>query len=352
MSDLLLEILAIASPTFHEEKKILFIKDWLSCYAFDGKLTQIENNLLYEIVVDPTYPTIGLIGHCDVVPDHFEPKIENGKIYGAGVSDMHAGFVSYLELLKKSQKQLKYNILLVIYSQEEGTPLDQNGLYRVIKTHKKTLQKMDVAIVGEPTDNTIQMGCVGSLHAQVTVFGKAAHSARPWNGENALYNALPLIEYFSKLKEESVLIENLEFKDVISITECNVSKGRTTIPEACYLNINYRFSPNKTQIQAFDYLKDLVDKNLNCAYELNLVDSVPAGKIVYSDLLKNVMNTLGYKVEAKQAWTDVAQISELGIPCFNCGPGFQAQAHTKNEHASLSLITDYKTQLKKLLFKN
>ena len=350
MSSLLLDILQIPSQTFNEEKKIEFIQNWLQKNALIGILTRHNNNLIYEITVDESLPTIGLIGHCDVVPDHFDPKIEEGKVYGAGASDMHAGFVSFLDLLKKSDAKLKFNVILIIYCQEEGTPLEENGLYDVIKHHKKKVQQIDIAVVGEPTDNTLQLGCVGSLHVTVCVHGKAAHSARPWTGENALYNALPLITHISKLKAETVMVNNLEFKDVISITECELTKGRTTIPDECRLNINYRFAPNKSQQDAYTFVQDLVKNQLDCNYDITLLDSVPSGKIINSDLLQSCINQLGFRVQAKQAWTDVAQLSQLGIPSFNCGPGHQAQAHTKNEYASLELISEYKKKLKQLIY--
>lgn len=352
MKDLLLELLAIPSPTFNEQKKIEFIKKWLEKNAFAGTLTQHNNNIIYEIKIDKNLPTIGLVGHCDVVPSHFNPKIEGDLIFGAGVSDMHAGFVSFLEILKKENKQLNYNVILIIYSQEEGTPLLDNGLYDLIQNYKQILKQIDLAIVGEPTDNTIQLGCVGSLHAKVTVYGKAAHSARPWDGSNALYNALPFINYCSKLKADMVEIKKMQFKDILTITECELSKGRTTVPDKCDLNINYRFSPNKSQKEAFAHIENIVQENLNCKFDVSLIDSVPSGKILSSSLLDTFIDRLGFNVEAKQAWTDVAQLSELGIPCFNFGPGFQSQAHTPNEHASLELIDVYISSLKKILFKN
>ena len=45
----------------------------------------------------------------------------------------------------------------------------------------------DLAIVMEPTDNAIEVGCLGNLNALVTVTGTAAHSARPWLGDNAIH---------------------------------------------------------------------------------------------------------------------------------------------------------------------
>ena len=46
------------------------------------------------------------------------------------------------------------------------------------------------SIVLEPTDNTIQAGCLGNLNARLVFRGVSAHSARPWTGENAIAAAV------------------------------------------------------------------------------------------------------------------------------------------------------------------
>ncbi len=41
----------------------------------------------------------------------------------------------------------------------------------------------------EPTYASVEGGCKGTLRAEVTTHGTAAHSARPWVGHNAIHDA-------------------------------------------------------------------------------------------------------------------------------------------------------------------
>ncbi len=348
---LLSQILNIESPTYQEKKISQFMLTLLKKETNPDKIYTKNDSLIVLYGTDKSKKTIGLVGHLDVVPDFFESYQQDGKLYGAGASDMKAGVSAFIDFILENQDQLckTFNIVLILYTKEERTALTENGLHELIKAYPDVIKTIDCAIVGEPTDNTIQIGCVGSLHLSVSILGKACHSARPWHGENALYKSLPLIKKISDIKPKKVSQFGVDFYDVIEITESQSEAGRTSIPGAWTCNINYRFSPKSTEKDALSYIGKLLDdlKIDSLSYEVK--DSVYAGKIVESDFLSNIINTFNQPVEAKQAWTDVAQLGQLNIPAFNFGPGNQSQAHQKNEYVTIKQYNDYCNLLKKLL---
>ena len=63
----------------------------------------------------------------------------------------------------------------------------------------------------EPTDNTIQLGCLGNLNARVVFEGRSAHSARPWLGVNAVKVALEGLRDVLELEPRDVDVHGLIF---------------------------------------------------------------------------------------------------------------------------------------------
>ena len=184
--------------------------------------------------------------------------------------------------------------------------------------------------------------------------GQACHSARPWNGENALYNASPLINAFASNQEfqpKKHSIFGVDFFDVIQITQSHSQEGRTSLPGYWQANINFRYAPIYTQNQAKQHLEKLITPLLNEKTTFQITDCAYAGKVIENDTFKTIIKSLDLEVYAKQAWTDVAQLSNFGISAFNFGPGLTAQAHQDNEYICLDLLEKYYQKLVKTLAK-
>ena len=342
----LFDILNIPSPTFQEQAITQFIEDWLDHRIPDLFVRRQGNNRIFSLPLIENLPHIALVGHSDVVPPHFCPYQRSQRLHGAGASDMQGSLAVFAFLMYDFSQitDRQFNFSFILYDAEEGTPIEQNGLHKLIETESDFIRNIDLSIVGEPTNGEAQIGCVGSLHAQVIVQGQACHSARPWDGQNALYNAIPFIKEISKITPVKQVVGGVDFFDVLNITESQSQNGRTTIPGEWTCNINYRYAPGRDMIEAestFDSLFRQAASIVTDSINYKIVDHVPAAQIIENHLFNQVISWSGAKITAKQAWTDVAQLNGIGVPAFNFGPGLTSQAHKPDEYILVEDVLNY-----------
>jgi len=278
---------------------------------------------------------IGLFGHSDTVPpNQAQPQQidwDAGRLYGLGASDMKSGLAVMLRLIADAAT-LPTELVCVFYDREEG-PVHLSGMVPLCEQHGALLQTLAAAVCLEPTDNRVEAGCVGSLQAQVFAIGKRAHSARPWLGENAIYQLTPLLHKLSQWQRRPVEKLGLTFYEVMSATQLLTENARNVIPDRVMVNVNYRFSPGKSLASAEAELLDFIGPG----FTVNIIDASPSGAVCTDNpLLARWIGDCGMPVSAKQAWTDVARLTGLGIPAINFGPGDPEQAHKVGEWCTLS----------------
>jgi succinyl-diaminopimelate desuccinylase len=282
-------------------------------------------------------PLVALLGHLDTVPDAgnaWPPRREGDLVYGLGASDMKAGLAVQLALAddRVAARGGRYDLAVVFYDKEEG-PNDANGLEPVLDACP-WLAKTALAFCLEPTDGELHLGCLGGLHAKVTFRGRPAHSARPWQGENAITKAGSfLAELFALSPRDVALAPELVYREVTTVTLAKGGTGRNVVPGEFELNVNVRFAPGKTPEEAERELRERVAGRADIA----ITDRSLAGKVPENNVhLERFRAVSRAKVAPKQAWTDVARLGARGIDAVNFGPGFTAQAHQKNERASIA----------------
>jgi succinyl-diaminopimelate desuccinylase len=303
------------------------------------RVERVLDSLVVRVDPPSARPLVALCGHLDTVPVHDEdrrpPRREGGRIVAPGASDMKGGVAVAMELAERLPRDRRFcDLVLVLYSREEG-PYLENELEEVLREPAR-LAGVDLALCLEPTDNVLQLGCVGSIHGTFTFTGRAAHSARPWHGENAVHRAGALLVELAGRAPREARSGGLLFREVASATRIEGGRARNVVPDRCTINVNLRFAPDRTLEAAAEDLRALAARH---GAEVELTDLSPACP-AFADhpLVRRLVDRTGVATEPKQAWTDVARLAAHGIPAANLGPGATSQAHQRGEWVELEAL--------------
>jgi len=202
-------------------------------------------------------PLVVFAGHTDVVPpgpidkwdsDPFIPEIRDGYLYGRGAADMKTAVaamtVAAARFCQQNPKH-KGTIALLITSCEEETTA--NGTEQVINTLSKQGVKIDYAIVGEASSqqrlgDQIKNGRRGSLHGNLTIYGKQGHVAYPHLADNPIHRALTALDEITHINWN----DSNDFfpATTMQISNFHAGTGATNIiPGQLELLFNLRYSP-------------------------------------------------------------------------------------------------------------
>ncbi|MGQ0503888.1 MAG: succinyl-diaminopimelate desuccinylase [Myxococcaceae bacterium] len=331
-----LKLCEILSPIGQEKALADELERWARGPFQPAEIFRLSHSLLLGRLDDPR-PTVALIGHVDTVPAHPEdgpPRIEGDRLHGLGSSDMKGGLAVMMALAEKlDRKTLPFNVVFILYEREEG-PYVESGLGPLFQA-KPELKNVKLGIALEPTDNTIQVGCVGSLQATLRFVGQSAHSARPWQGKNAIHLAGPLLSELLARERVEVRFGEFSFYEVMSATLASGGRAKNVVPDKLELNLNYRFAPGKSVEQAQEDVRAFVKGRA----EIDFLDGAPSGRVCADNALyQQFVARTQLPTASKQAWTDVARLAAFGVDAVKFGPGETAQAHQKNESASVAAL--------------
>jgi len=335
LDETLLALCAVASPIGEERVLCDAVQARVAAWPLAAPVRRYGDSIVVPVSRGKG-PRIALVGHLDTVRTENGPaRLEAGRCFGSGASDMKSGLAVMLAVGETiPARDLACDLTLVFYAREEG-PFAENELGPVLDQDPE-LGRVDLAVCMEPSDNKLHLGCVGSIHATVTFEGRTAHSARPWEGENAVTRAGAFLTTLDGLRAEESVIDGLTYRSVTTVTQArDGGRGRNVVPDRFVLNLNHRFAPDRTLEQARGHVLDLVGDRARVEF----TDLSPAARPSASHPLVRALVDAGVRgVEPKQAWTDVARFAQRGVAAVNFGPGENAQAHQKNESTSLALL--------------
>lgn len=282
-----------------------------------------------------------LAGHLDTVPLPTTPGSrgtvpttwDGDVLYGRGATDMKGGVAVQLALAATLAEPTK-DITFIFYDHEE-VAASKSGLGRLVRENRELLDA-DFGILLEPTNGTVEGGCNGTIRFEVTTRGLAAHSARAWMGENAIHAAAPILTRLANYEPATVNVDGLDYRESLNAVKIHGGTAGNVIPDGCVVEVNYRFAPDKTPAQA-----EAVVRELLAGFEMVCTDSSAGARPgLNAPAAASFVAAVGREPLPKYGWTDVARLSEMGIPAVNFGPGDALLAHSDNEHVAAEDIRE------------
>ncbi|HEY2326164.1 MAG TPA: succinyl-diaminopimelate desuccinylase [Gaiellaceae bacterium] len=290
-------------------------------------------------------PLVLLAGHFDTVPaqNNIPGRIDDGKVFGLGASDMKGGLAVMIELAHwATTADLAYDLGLLFFPREELGPA-HNPLPGVFE-RAPLIDEAALVVCLEPTDNTLQLGCLGNLVARVVFDGRSAHSARPWLGVNAIALAFGGLKDVLTLQPVDVEVGGLVFREVLSVTQLNAGIAANVIPARAEAILNFRYAPNRSPEEAVVRVRELVGVEIEV-----LSNSPPAHVASESQVVQALREAGGFEVQPKQAWTNVADFAARGLDAVNLGPGATRYAHAQDEQVEIAELERTLAALKQFL---
>jgi succinyl-diaminopimelate desuccinylase len=279
-----------------------------------------------------------LAGHLDTVPiaDNVPSKVEGGRLYGCGSSDMKSGVAVQLKVAHEvgaAEGPAPDRDLTFVFYDCEEIEAARNGLGHLVRDRPGWLAA-DFAILLEGTDAQIEGGCKGTMRARVSTRGVRAHSARDWLGVNAIHAAAPILTRLAQYEARRVEVEGLEYRECLNAVGITGGVAGNVIPDECAVVVNYRFAPDRSEAEAAAHVREIFE-----GFEVEVTDSAPAARPGLTlPAAAAFARVVGGTPSGKQGWTDVARFAGLGVPAVNFGPGDATLAHTRGEYVELERI--------------
>ncbi len=216
--DLTQALIRCPSVTPEEGGALTFIEDVLKPAGFAcHRMTMREagtpdvENLYARIGTEG--PHVCFAGHTDVVPvgdaaawthPPFGASIDRGMLYGRGAVDMKGGIACFTAaaLRHLAAQPKRGSISFLITGDEEGPSI--NGTMKVLDWMAARGEKLDAAIVGEPSNpvalgDEIKIGRRGSLNGELVVAGRQGHVAYPHIADNPVPKLARIIDRLSSM---------------------------------------------------------------------------------------------------------------------------------------------------------
>lgn len=296
-------------------------------------------------------PVLGFNAHVDVVPigersawtrEPFGAEIENGRIYGRGAGDDKASVAAQVMAgvaLARSGVPLKGQLIVNEVADEEVGGFKGAGF-----VSEQAFFTPDFMIVGEQTFNGVALGEKGSSPTRITVRGRTAHGALPWEGANAIEAMAEIVvalrrDYWPVLATRTNLIFHPSSGSV-NLFEGGVKSN--VVPDFAEIYVDRRLVPGETPAEVIEEIREIATRavaavpgtsvDVGEVFPGGVATSTPADSpLVQAMVGANRRLGLSTDLGGFSMATDGRFWARQGIPTIVYGPGDPKLAHVPDE---------------------
>ena len=313
-------------------------------------------NVIARLSADDPVGTVLLDAHTDTVgvmphgPQLFKPRVKDGRLYGRGACDdkgsLSAMMVAMANLVNRSS-ELRVNVVALASVDEES---GGSGINSFVDRG----ERIDAAIVGEPTELQVVRAHKSGIFWHITAVGEAAHSSKPEVGVNAIYKMLPVLNAIRDEIEPALkqITHPLLSSPTITPTLIEGGAGPNIVPPECTIFLSRRCLPTEDSQDIIDQMRGFFRRlqDETPGLELRITEpkpqaffglDTPADEPIVRAATQAVRSIdedaepMGVPYGSHAVW-----LSGRGhIPCVVMGPGFIDDAHTATESVSLAEMT-------------
>ena len=277
----------------------------------------------------------------------FTPRISDGRMWGRGSCDVKAGLACMMHALadlKENGETPPVDVLL-------AAVVDEEHIYRGVRSLVKSFDSKPVgAIVAEPTELRVVRANKGVMRWRIVTHGKAAHSAKPHLGADAITAMADVVRAFADDAENlKQLSHPLVGSPSLNIGTIAGGDQVNFVPERCQIEIDRRLIPGESIDDVFEGYDRLLDtaRERHPKVRIEMVEPYTKDAAMDTPEEEYVVQSASTELKAMNLphepvgvpyGCDCTKISRAGVPAVIFGPGCIDQAHTADEFIEIRQV--------------
>lgn len=299
--------------------------------------------------------TLMLNGHIDTVgvagmDEPYSGRVEGGRLYGRGASDMKAAMAATIVLLEAIARAEDFpgRLVVTFVADEEHSSIGTQAICREIDRWKP-----DAALVLEGTGLDITTAHKGFVWATITTRGFAAHGSQYSIGVDAIAHMGRVLSALEEHGQALVAREPHPLVGPPSIHASLIRGGQelSSYPDACVLEIERRTTPGDTRASVERELRSILDQlasddeRFRATLEIGVVrdpfEIDPEAEIV-TTVRRVSIGERGIEpsITGAAGWMDSSLLDQAGVPVAIFGPDGEG-AHGLIEWADLGVLESF-----------